>query len=152
MQSMMSSQGGPMRNVYPIPGIDPPSRPSEALLDHLVGQWPRVRVADVALRVPSGEDGSRITVEACVHLGALLPADVVVELVSKVEGGRHHVPLLSSVHPYHNDSYAYEVTLPATELEKLPCAFVRVTPAAALAPLAAVRPVVGRIPPRAVTE
>jgi hypothetical protein len=129
------------------PVNNPPIPPSEAMARHLVGQWSRVRVAEVALRVPRGEDGSRITVEACVHLGALLPADVVVELVPETDGRRHRPPLLSSVYPYHNDSYAYEVTLPAAELEALAGAVVRVMPAPDLAALAAVRPVVGRVPP-----
>ena len=131
------------------PKSDRPPPAAEELVRHLVGQWPRVRVDHVTCRLSSG-DATRVTVEACVHLGALLPADVRVALVPGVKSGRPASPTpwpMSSVYSYHNDSYGYEVTVPASELGTTAECVVRVAPAPHLADAAAVHPVVGPVPP-----
>src|SRR5687768_13567602 len=108
---------GRMNTTNPIP--QSPFRkegrpPSSALAEHVVEQWPRVRISDVTTRPSSDGSGDCMTVHACVHLGALLPADLRVELVPMPCGAAVGSPqpasyLLWSVESYHNDSYAYEV-------------------------------------------
>ena len=79
-----------------------------------VGAFARVD----AVAVATGPDGPRV--RAVVHLGALSPADVCVELLHADQGDDAGADLQArparrmwSSHPYHNGCYLFESALPA---------------------------------------
>jgi hypothetical protein len=119
------------------------------LVQHVVDQWPRVRISDLGVTAPVGQ-GELATVHARVELGALLPADVQVEVVQASGLGDRRRPAeacrrLCSEYAYHNDSYAYEGRVPVRELSVAGGCVVRVTPAPDL-DRGAVRPVIRWVP------
>lgn len=126
--------------------------PASSLAEHVVEQWPRVRISDVTTRPSSEGSGDYTIVHARVHLGALLPADVRVELVpmpvTKPAAAQPASYLMWSVESYHNDSYAYEVTVPAPVLAAEPECIVCVRPASMLARAVKVAPVLTQLPCR----
>jgi hypothetical protein len=112
----------------PIPG---PTRSPASLFADLAD----VRVTALTVEPPTSPDDATATVQACIHLGALLPADVRVDLISapRDTDGRAHVPSmchrLCSVLSYQNGSYLFEASVVATELPELRDVAIRVTPA-----------------------
>lgn len=131
--------------------------PSSSLAEHVVEQWPRVRISDVATRPSSEGSGDFMVVHARIHLGALLPADVRVELVpipvvTTPAATQPASYLMWSVESYHNDSYAYEVTVPAHVLAAEPACIVCVRPASMLARAVKVAPALAQLPCRAVSD
>src|SRR5687768_6145442 len=108
-------------------------RPStmDALIPHLMCNWPRVVIHDVAVGRPAGRGERRVT--ARIHLGALLPGDVQVALVadrapSAAPGG---ILLSRRTEPDEDGSHLFEAIVPSAVLDGGSCA-VRVTPAADL--------------------
>ena len=131
--------------------------PSSSLAEHVVEQWPRVRISDVATRPSSEVSGDYTIVHARVHLGALLPADVRVELVpmpvvTKPAAAQPASYLMWSVESYHNDSYAYEVTVPSHILASDPACIVCVRPASMVARAVKVAPALAQLPCRSVSD
>lgn len=97
--------------------------------------WERVRVEHVLLRPVGGLSGDRV-VHACVQLGALLPLDIVVELLAEGPDGdvlaRADAPRrMHTDHPLYNGSFAYEARVPGAALARARRLVVRVRPARA---------------------
>lgn len=113
-------------------------------------QWPGVRIGDIEMH---SAEGAQQIVRACVHLGALLPVDVHVELLcaeDRIGAGesphssRHE---MWSVQSYDNGTFSYEGHIPASALEgKLGCA-IRVTSTARNVDPSEVPPVIRWLPP-----
>ena len=117
----------------------------------LLAEWPGVHVEEIEIQPPA--DGGLRIVRACVHLGALLPADVHVELLCAedrlIEGEPPHSSRheMWSVQSYDNGTFSYEGHVPAPALEgKLGCA-VRVTSTATNVDPAEVPPVIRWLAP-----
>jgi hypothetical protein len=110
----------------PIPG---PTRSPASLFADLAD----VRVTALTVEPPTSPDDATATVQACIHLGALLPADVRVDLISAPRDADAHVPSmchrLCSVLSYRNGSYLFEASIVATELPELRDVAIRVSPA-----------------------
>ena len=117
----------------PRAGFGPPmpalTRSPSSLFADLAG----VRVTALTVQPPSSPDDTTATVQACIHLGALLPADVRVDLISAPRDAHGRVPSmchrLCSVLSYQNGSYLFEASIVATELPELRDVAIRVSPA-----------------------
>jgi hypothetical protein len=96
--------------------------------------WKRVRVVAVELRRARADTGSRITIRAVVHLGALLPADVQVTVrrrhsVTRCESSGECVVRLWSVQSYRNGAYVFEAAVCPHEIDDGEGLVVQVHPA-----------------------
>ena len=99
---------------------------ADALISHFVCNWPRIIIHSISLgRRGSGKP--RGVVRARITLGALLPADVRVTLVST----QHPSPFadvgLSWTEQYEDGSHFFEGVVPAGAMTRSGCA-IRVTP------------------------
>ena len=114
--------------------------------EHARERWARLRIHGIEERAESA-GGGMTRVEARIHLGELVPADVCVELVAGEDLGR--VPAdhrscrrLCSVQSYDNGTYLFEVSVPTADLS-LPVGYaVRVSPTSAFADAKDASPVV----------
>ena len=109
-------------------------RPGTAtgLISHFVCNWPRVIIHSISLkRRASGR--SRGVVRARVTLGALLPADVRVTLVSTQRPSPFAEVGLAWTERFEDGSHLFEGTAPAAALSGTGCA-IRVTPVDDLPP------------------
>lgn len=108
-------------------------RPStlDALVPHLMCNWPRVVIHEVAAGRP-GVRGER-RVSARIDLGALRPGDVRVALVADRAALQPPAEIVLSCRsdPGEDGSHVFEAVVPSSALASASCA-VRVTPAAAL--------------------
>ena len=91
--------------------------------------WADVRIEELAIG-PVPDSGERQTyVRACVRLGTLLPADVVVELISSRPGAVPAFQRMFSELPYSDGPYLFETRLGTSELGASTAHTVRVSPA-----------------------
>ena len=113
------------------PPMPAPARSPSSLFADLAS----VRITALTVQPPSSPDDATATVQACIHLGTLLPADVQVDLISAPRNthARAHVPSrchrLCSVMSYQNGSYLFEASVVASELPELRDVAIRVSPA-----------------------
>ena len=114
----------------------------------LLGAWSGVHVGPVELRRLPQEESSAISVEACVALAGLLPADVRVELIPPRELAGAEVRRMCSICSYANGTFRFATTLAAAQMEESRDWLVRVSPADALRPSQDVQPVTRRFVPR----
>ncbi len=145
-----------MNQLRPPDHIPPPG-PAE---NTATGDWARwVRKAWEAIRVTHLEavplpprTRGRLHVRANVHLGALTPADVLVEATA--EGGEASDPRgewpirLCSIQSYGNGTYVFDAPLPPQGREKRRLLTVRVRPAVEHSALSKLREVVRAIEAR----
>lgn len=101
--------------------------------DPRTAHWVRVRVRSVeSLRTLAREGDEQVVVRACVHLGALLPADVKVDLLTpaRVASRAGDAPdaccQLWSVQSYDNGTFVFEALVPAELVDRATTVGVRV--------------------------
>ena len=105
---------------------------ADGLMSHFVCNWPRVIIHSISLgRRASGR--SRAVVRARIALGALLPADVRVTLVSTQRPSLFAAVGLSWTERHPDGSHFFEGAAPAVALSRGGCA-IRVTPVDDLPP------------------
>lgn len=135
---------------------DRPRLPDDVAAENLRGSWEQallrhwdaVRVTDGGTRLGDSALEPRLHAEACVQLEALLPADVLVELVADDPLPEDH-PLchgrrMFTVASLHNGSFVYATDAPATEEDRYRSWRVRITPRHAVRPR--VQPVESALP------
>ena len=102
----------------------------DALIPHLMCNWPRVVIHDVAVGRATVRGERRVT--ARIDLGALLPKDVHVALVDRATHRAAGDILLSCRTELDEDrSHLFEAIVPSAVLNRGSCV-IRVTPAASL--------------------
>ena len=123
------------------------STPRDAVASLVVARWPDVRIDEADVARTHEPDSALAVIQARVHLAAaLLPADVVVELLRVHEPhpaprAERVIARLWSAYSYHNGSYAFESTFPEDELLEPGRLMVRVSPAGSLALTTVLTPV-----------
>ena len=114
------------------PKADAPLAPSARWAAWVRQQWSCVRVTDIkATPVPDGVPG-HVRLRANVHLGSLVPADVLVDATA--EGGNvsgERSTRLASLQSYGNGIYVFEGLLSLRTVEDRSPLIVRVRPGAA---------------------
>ena len=126
------------------------STPRDAITSLVMARWSDVRIGEAEVTPTHEPDGAPGVVHACIHLGPLLPVDVVVELVRICEAcpaprADQVVARLWSGHSYENGSYAFESALPEEALHEPGRLAVRVSPAAGLGLTAVLVPVIAPV-------
>jgi hypothetical protein len=127
---------------------DPADRSPGTHATLLAAEWPHVRIADIEVVPSAGAGEPAALVRACVHLGALKPADVQVELTAAAPQAvdRHTIPRrLWSMFPYHNDAYAFETRVPLRVLAREQGCAIEVMPSGNLPDGVTVEPAVERL-------
>jgi hypothetical protein len=124
-------------NQHRLPDeIPPPQRtanaPTAAWTVWVRQQWGGVRVTHLEANPLLADFPGRVRVRANVHLGCLLPADVLVEATidAAASDASGEWPIrLCSVQSYRNGTYVFEGLLPLEAVDEHPL-IVRVRPAA----------------------
>jgi hypothetical protein len=99
----------------------------------VIAAWPRVAIGAIDIQPLHEGDDRRTSVQACVHLDELLPADVRVHLVPSSGTRDAHAHRMFTAHAYGNGSYLFETSVPVSELASVEWR-VEVRPDAGLAP------------------
>lgn len=125
-------------------------------IDLTPAKWSQVRVLDLEeCGAESPAPSAPITVRACIQLGELTPADVVVELVPGLAGDRTAAASTGPIHrfcsvmSYQNGSFLFEAFVAPTDLRGSTGYAIRVTPSPDDGHVPDVSPVIHRVPRRA---
>lgn len=95
---------------------DPDERVAASLARVRAG-WPHVAVTGLDVLPLHEGDPARDAVHACIALGALLPVDVIVDLVPSSADRAAEARRMFSASSFENERYLYETTLPGARLE-----------------------------------
>lgn len=131
--------------------------PPDVVVQLVKANWTDVRLGEIRITPTHEPDRTRTVVHACVVLGPLLPADVLVELIRLHEPGPAPkaelvVAQLFSGHSYQNGSFAFEATIADEE----PCdrghLAIRVTAAIKLGLSSVLAPVIVPVIPSGIGQ
>ncbi|HEX6059656.1 MAG TPA: hypothetical protein VFZ11_11655 [Gemmatimonadaceae bacterium] len=94
-----------------------PDETGATSLERVRAGWPHVAVLALDVLPLHEGDPERDSVQACIALGALLPLDVVVDLVPSSADRAAEARRMFSASSFENERYLYETTVSGAELE-----------------------------------